>query len=100
MREAPTGTCRYYLTYSGVKLPLSLMEELPAEKLGHRITYFCGYYDEAGRMTALRKMVYGEIEMEHRYHYDENGVLRRAEVIDMDEEVETMAFDEQGNVLK
>jgi hypothetical protein len=38
--------------------------------------------------------------MEHRYHYDENGVLRRAEVIDMDEEVETMAFDEQGNVLK
>ena len=37
-------------------------------------------------------MVYGEIELEHRYHYDETGVLRRAEITDIDGESTVLEF--------
>jgi hypothetical protein len=45
-----------------------------------------GYFDGQNRLTCLRKMVYGEIEieMEHRYLYHDNGALKRAEIIDAD----------------
>jgi hypothetical protein len=41
-------------------------------------------------------MVYGEVEMEHRYQYDETGVLRRAEISDIDGEVTVLTFDENS----
>jgi hypothetical protein len=47
--QAPAAL-RYFLTYRGVKLPLCLTEELPADALRHRNTYFQAAYDEAGQM--------------------------------------------------
>jgi hypothetical protein len=43
-------------------------------------------------------MVYGEVELAHRYAYHGNGALRRAEVT-MDEETVVLAFDEAGAPL-
>jgi hypothetical protein len=96
MTEPTQTACRYFLTYTGVKLPLTLLNELEPGQLGNRITYFRGDYDGQSRLVSLQKIVYGEVEMEHRYHYDENGLLRRAEIIDIDGEVNVLAFDEQG----
>ncbi|CAI8730103.1 protein of unknown function [Methylococcus capsulatus] len=96
MSETMAGTCRFFLTYSGVNLPLKLMTELEPEQIGHRNTYFQGYFDEQDRLVGLQKMVYGEVEMEHRYAYDRNGKLRRAEITDADGELTVLDFDEDG----
>lgn len=60
-----TNTIRYFLTYRGVKLPLCLTEELPADALQHRNTYFRAAFDDQGRLAWLEKLVYGEVEMRH-----------------------------------
>lgn len=66
---------RPYLSYSGVKLPLKLVEPLSKDQLQNRNTYFLGYYDKDNRLMGIRKMVYAEIEFEHRYCYDSEGRL-------------------------
>ena len=99
MTEAILGTCRYFLTYTGIKLPLTLLNELEPDQMGNRITFFRGYHDGQGRLAGLQKMVYGEVEMEHRYQYDESGTLRRAEITDIEGEVTVLEFDEQGDAV-
>jgi len=96
MTEQIPGNCRYFLTYTGIKLPLTLVTELEPDQLENRITFFRGYYDPQGRLEGLQKMVYGEVEMEHRYHYDATGVLRKADITDIDGEVTELVFDEMG----
>ena len=83
--KGPTVT-RYFLTYRGVRLPLQLAEELSAEDVRNRNTYFAARYDTAGRLSEIDKCVYGEVEMTHRYTWDEaSGQLAQA-VIQVGEE--------------
>jgi hypothetical protein len=86
MAEALTKNCRYFLTYTGTKLPLTLLEEIDEAGLKNRNTYFCGYFDGQDRLVGIQKIVYGELEMEHRYYYD-GATLKRAEVIDIDGDI-------------
>lgn len=99
MSEAIPGTPRYFLTYSGVSLPLNLMNELEPGQIGHRNTYFQGYFDAKERLVGLQKMVYGEVEMEHRYAYHDNGLVKRAEITDTEGELTVLDFDEEGRRL-
>ncbi|QFY43151.1 hypothetical protein F6R98_11405 [Candidatus Methylospira mobilis] len=99
MSEEPSGTRRFFLSYTGVQLPFNLVNELDEQQIENRNTYFCGYFDEQGRLTALHKLVYGELEIQHRYVYHENGVLMRAEVIDIDGDVTMLEFDEHGKAV-
>jgi len=99
MSEALAGERRYFLTYSGVKLPFKLSSPLEPSQVENRNTYFVGYYDGEGRLTGFHKMVYGEVELTHRYTYDETGTLRRAEVSDIDEEVTLLEFDQDGRTI-
>ncbi len=71
---------RYFLTYSGVRLPLSLVRPLAPGDLDNRNTYFRATYDEAGRMTTCEKLVYGEVELSHVYAYRDDGSLAHARV--------------------
>ena len=96
MTDETAANRRYFLTYTGVKLPLALLNELEPGQLENRIAFFQGDYDAGGRLVGLKKMVYGEVEMEHRYEYGEGGALRRAEIIDADGEATEMLFDAQG----
>lgn len=96
MTEDFEGHCRYFLTYTGVKLPLKLMTELEPTQLENRNTYFRGYFDEQDRLVGLQKLVYGEVEMEHRYTYHPSGALSSVEIIDADGELNGMTFDENG----
>jgi len=88
--------CRYFSTYSGVRLPLKLSQPLEEHAIANRNTYFCGYFDQEGRITGFQKMVYSEVELEHRYTYHPNGTLKQAEIIDTEQEVTLLNFDENG----
>lgn len=79
--------CRYFTTYSGIKLPFKLTAELSEDEVGNRNTFYRGYFDADGVMHAFQKVVYGEIEQEHRYTFHDDGSLKQAEIIDEDGEM-------------
>jgi YD repeat-containing protein len=97
MNNPESANCRYFTTYTGVKMPLRLVSELTAADLDNRNTYFRGLFDAAERVTCIEKVVYGEIELRHVYQYDADGRLATAEVTDADGEVTRLVFDEAGN---
>ena len=89
---------RYFLSYSGVKLPLNLVGPLTEADLKNRNTFMRAFYDSQERLTGWDKMVYGDIQLSHRYDYHSNGALKQA-VIVMDEDTTVLEFDEAGMVL-
>jgi Family of unknown function (DUF6156) len=88
MRDA--GIVRYFTAYTGVNLPFHLVGELAKGETHNRNTYFEGRFDACGVLQSFRKMVYGEVELEHQYHYSDAGALLRAEITDADGEVTVM----------
>lgn len=90
------GTARFFVTYTGVKLPFRLVNELQASEVENRNTYFQGYFDAQDRLTGFDKLAYGEIELMHRYAYHDNGMLSTAEITDIDGETTMLVFDAQG----
>ena len=86
----------YHLTYSGVKLPLNLVEPLGESDIGNRNTFFRSRLDAQGRRVLVEKMVYGEVELTHRYAYRDDGTLLRAEIAQGDDEAMVLCFDEAG----
>ncbi|MGO9546368.1 MAG: DUF6156 family protein [Rhodomicrobium sp.] len=76
----PEANYRYFITYSGVKLPLRLVSPLQAEELDNRNTYFRAGYDDQDRLITVEKLVYGEVELVHRYEYRPDGSLKAARI--------------------
>lgn len=89
--------CRYFVTYSGVKLPLKLVSPLAETELQNRNTFFLGYFDAQDRLLLCQKRVYGEVELQHRYSYDDSGQLRQAAITDADGELTLLDFGESAN---
>lgn len=87
MSNENRGTCRFFVTFTGVKLPFNLINELDSSAVENRNTYFRGYFDELDRLTGFDKIAYGETELTHYYVYHDNGTLKRAEITDIDGEV-------------
>ncbi|NSL56869.1 DUF6156 family protein [Uliginosibacterium aquaticum] len=85
---------RFFLSYTGVRLPLQLVEELPEAALRNRNTWFRAEYDAQGTLIRVEKIVYGEVEMTHRYTYDSELRLHEAIVTFADEEPQVMRFSE------
>ena len=85
MSEATT--CRYFTTYSGIALPFKLVGELDASAINNRNTFYQGYFNADGLLLSLKKIVYNEVEIEHRYSYKPDGTLLCAEITDIDGEV-------------
>ncbi len=77
---------RYFLSYSGVKLPLNLVSPIAETELENRNTYFRAGFDSAGKIISCEKIVYGEVELTHTYEYDADGVLSRATIAMGDDE--------------
>lgn len=92
-------TCRYFVTYTGIKLPLRLITPLDPADIKNRNTYMRAYFDASERMTVCQKIVYGEVELEHRYQYHDNGVVKQVAVQFAGEDAGVMCFDEEGGVL-
>jgi hypothetical protein len=96
MPDTDTLSCRYFISYSGVKLPLRLVSEVAAADVANRNTFFRGYFDDAGRLVRVQKMVYGELELQHEYAYRADGSLAQAQITDADGELTELAFDAAG----
>ncbi len=86
------GALRFFVSYTGVKLPFKLVNELQPAEVENRNTFFRGYFDAQDRLTALEKIAYGEIELKHDYTYHDNGKIRSAEITDIDGEVTMLLF--------
>jgi len=91
-----TLTCRYFTTYSGVRLPLRLVNPIDEAELTHRNTFIRAYFDRSERLSGCDKVVYGRVELSHRYSYYDNGTLRQAVIASEDDET-TLEFDEAGD---
>src|SRR6266702_176403 len=88
---------RFFVSYSGVKLPFNLVNAIAPDALSNRNTFIRAWFDRAGLLSGFDKLVYGEVELSHRYQYHGNGRLRRAEIVMLDEEPAAMNFDETGS---
>ena len=87
---------RCFLSYSGTGLPLNLVGEIELAETENRNTYFGAQYDDQARELLIHKVVYGEVELEHRYQYYDNGALQCAVIINIDGEEQRLEFDRQG----
>ncbi|MDO9160769.1 MAG: DUF6156 family protein [Methylococcaceae bacterium] len=94
----PETEVRYFVSYSGIKLPLKLVNEITQASLNNRNTYYRGYFDADNKMLLCQKVVYGEVESEHQYQYDDSGVLAHAKIIEDDEERE-LSFNKPGEMV-
>lgn len=99
MTEDHPRECRYFVTYTGVKLPSRLVNPLEAGDMENRNTFIRGYFDAEGRLTGFQRVVYGEVELEHKYAYHDNGALRQAEVSRAGDDVTVVHFDREGKPL-
>ena len=88
--------CRFFVSYSGVKLPFNLINPIASDGLSNRNTFIRAYYDKAGMLMGFDKVVYGEVALAHRYRYHRNGALRHAEIAMPDEDAVVLRFDEDG----
>lgn len=93
MESKQSLSCRHFVSYSGVKLPLKLITPLDGESVDKRITYFRGYYNQQAQLVAVEKVVYGEIEFEHRYDYHADGRLKSAELREPEETPRVLQFE-------
>lgn len=82
----------YFLSYSGAKLPLNLVSPISQQEVMNRNTYFGVQVDDQGRNTLIHRIVYGEVDLEHRYGYDEQGNLKWAEILDDEGETQRLEF--------
>ncbi len=89
---------RYFVSYSGIKLPLKLVNELTPSCLNNRNTYYRGYFDDQDKILLCQKVVYNEVESEHQYHYYDNGVLKLAQITE-DDEVREIHFNASGEMM-
>ncbi len=93
MTQQQNITHRYFVSYSGIKLPLKLVNEITEDSLHNRNTYYCGHFDADNRLLRCQKIVYSEVECEHVYHYHANGALKLAEITE-DDETRELSFPE------
>lgn len=96
MTEPTDVDCRFFATYTGIKLPLNLVNPIAEAALANRNTFIRAYFDCGGHLMACEKVVYGEVEMAHHYEYYANGTLKRAEIRMMDEEPAVLCFEQDG----
>lgn len=92
------AACRYFLTCTGltsmgVKVPFSLIGPVDARALSGRNTFVRAYYDAEDRLVRFEKVVYGDVELSHRYAYNRDGSLAEAEVALFDMEPIRLCLD-------
>lgn len=98
MTDDDPPNCRYFVSYTGIKLPVKLVNPLELADLNNRNTFIRAFYDDQERLVAFEKMVYGAVEISHRYEYYPDGVVKRAE-ISMDDETTELNFDATGAMV-
>ncbi|MGB0206003.1 MAG: DUF6156 family protein [Neptuniibacter sp.] len=86
----------FYLSYSGISLPLKLVSPIAPESIKNRNTFFTEKQNSDGQPLEIVKFVYGEVDLLHQYTYDEAGKIATAHITDEDGEVQQLKFDDKG----
>jgi len=89
---------RFYVSYTGIKLPVRMVNPLEEKDLANRNTFIIAYFDKDDKMVGFEKMVYGAVELSHYYDYYPSGALQQAEIM-MDDVVTLIDYDEAGNII-
>jgi len=89
---------RYFVSYTGIKLPVRMVNPLEEKDLSNRNTFIVAYFDKDDRIIGFEKMVYAAIELSHFYDYHPNGILKSAEIM-MDDITTFIEYDEAGNMV-
>jgi hypothetical protein len=89
---------RYFVSYTGIKLPVRMVNPLEEKDLSNRNTFIIAYYDKDDQMIGFEKMVYSAVELSHYYDYYPSGVLKSAEIM-MDDVTTFVEYDEAGNMI-
>lgn len=89
---------RFYVSYTGVKLPVKMVNPLEEKDLSNRNTFIIAYFDKDDRMVGFEKMVYAALELSHYYDYYPSGVLKTAEIM-MDDLTTFIEYDEAGTMI-
>lgn len=71
---------RYYLSYSGIDLPLKLVGDLLPGEVENRNTYFGVLVDTQNQPVLIHKVVYGEVYLQHIYEFDDSQTLISATI--------------------
>ena len=53
MAEETPECCRYFVSYSGVKLPFNLVNPIAEGALSNRNTFIRAYFDDAERLSGF-----------------------------------------------
>lgn len=77
---AGASTYRYFVTYSGIGLPLRMVGSIDATQVANRNTFIRAWFDADDRLIGFDKLVYGEIELSHRYGFSPGGTLTQASI--------------------
>lgn len=92
----PTDFDFFYLSYSGISLPLKLVSPIDAASTQNRNTFFAEKQNADGLSIEIAKFTYGEMDLLHKYIYDESGMIVKAEITDGEGEIQHLSFDSQG----
>ncbi len=71
---------RHFVTYSGIRPPVRLVEPIDEGAMDHRNTFVRAVFDAADRLVRFDKMVYGASELTHVYVWGDDGRLASAEI--------------------
>ena len=88
----PETVSRYFTSYSSPKLPLKLVGELAEGDMSNRNTYFRGSFNASEQLVSCEKIVYGEVEFRHDYHYHPDGRIAQALINDGSDEPATIDY--------
>ena len=96
MAEETPGCRRYFVSYSGIKLPFNLVNPIAEGALSNRNTFIRAHFNAGGALAGFDKVIYGEVELVHRYEYYDSGTLKLAEITMLEEDPVVIRFDETG----
>jgi len=91
--------CRYFVSYTGLKLPFKFVNEISDQDLGLRNTYFKAFFED-DVLLSFQKIVYGEVEYEHQYDYYNDGTIKQAKIAEFDsDDIRIIAYNDQGTPI-
>jgi hypothetical protein len=100
MTQGESSWRRKRLSVVGILCPIPVsncpLNPIAEGALSNRNTFIRAYFNTSGALTSFEKVVYGEVELAHRYEYYDNGILKCAVITMLEEDPVVMSFDETG----
>lgn len=89
---------RFAFNYS--QMPFQPMEQISEKEAKTLKTYCVAYFTKSGKIISFAKYLHRKLEFSHKYTYDKNGFLEKAETTKSTGEVKIKYFDKKGKIIK